>query len=141
MWLESQFPGYIEKTPTHDKEIEKQRELKDATTRKEPKPEAEKSLSIRNTAVKFTLDQTLGATVNTILFIAGIGLMRGRSLDVVTADCREQFWPLIFAGQKLWPAVSIMNFTLVPAEYRTVVGSVVGLFWGVYLSLMSSSDK
>ena len=40
---------------------------------------------------------------------------------------------------KLWPMVSIFNFTMVPVEYRTVVGSVVGLFWGIYLSLISSS--
>ena len=84
---------------------------------------------------------TAGATVNTIAFIGGIDLMRGNSVDGAAARCREEFWPIIFAGLKLWPAVSIANFTLVPVQYRVVVGSIVGLFWGVYLSLMSSSNK
>jgi hypothetical protein len=62
-------------------------------------------------------------------------------MDVITTDCRDQFWPMVFAGQKLWPAVSIVNFTLVPLHFRTLVGSVVGLFWGIYLSLISSTTK
>ena len=98
-------------------------------------------MNIRNTLSKFFLDQTIGATVNTIAFIAGIDALRGRSLDTITSDCRTEFWPLVFAGLKLWPLVSILNFTLVPVEYRVVVGSVVGLFWGVYLSLRSGRKK
>jgi protein Mpv17 len=43
------------------------------------------------------------------------------------------------AGWKLWPAVSILNFTVVPVQHRILVGSVVGLFWGIFLSLMTVS--
>ncbi|KAK3714321.1 hypothetical protein LTR37_007907 [Vermiconidia calcicola] len=127
-WLEQRFPDYTQKTVTDKKADEKNQQ-----------PKTEKSLNHRNTAIKFALDQTIGATINTILFIAGIDFLRGRSLGTATADCKEQFWPLVFAGLKLWPMVSIFNFTMVPVEYRTVVGSVVGLFWGIYLSLISSS--
>ena len=62
-------------------------------------------------------------------------------MELAWSDCKEGLWPLMCAGWKLWPMVSIVNFTLVPLEYRIVVGSTVGLFWGVYLSLMSSSAK
>jgi len=48
---------------------------------------------------------------------------------------------LIFAGQKLWPAVSIISFTLVPLESRTVFGGVVGIFWGIFLSLFAGGKK
>ena len=140
-WLESKFPAYTESTPQHNKVTEKQAELKDANSKTNSTPEIKKSLNIRNTAIKFGLDQTAGATVNTLLFIAGIDLMRGRTFDTITADCRDRFWPMVFAGIKLWPAISLMNFTLVPVEYRVVVGSVVGLFWGIYLSMISSSGK
>ena len=68
-------------------------------------------------------------------------MLRGQPFDQVVSDCREKFWPLIFAGQKLWPAVSVVCFTLIPVERRNVFGSVIGLFWGIYLSLMSSSDR
>jgi hypothetical protein len=115
-------------------EVEKRSNSKDA-------PPTQTSLNVRNTAIKFFLDQTLGAAINTLLFIAGIDAMRGRPMGTIAANCRKGFWPLVFAGLKLWPLVSILNFTLVPLEYRIMVGSTVGLFWGVYLSLMSSSSK
>jgi protein Mpv17 len=133
-WLESKFPGYTSSAPTSDKELSKKHNSKGTVS-------DQKSLDIKNTAIKFALDQTLGAAVNTLLFIAGIDLLRGRSVEVAWSDCREGLWPLMFAGWKLWPMVSIINFALVPLEYRIVVGSTVGLFWGVYLSLMSSSKK
>lgn len=51
--------------------------------------------------------------------------------------CYQDTLPLIFAGQKLWPAVSIISFTLVPLEYRTAFGGIVGIGWGIYLSLFA----
>lgn len=44
----------------------------------------------------------------------------------------------MLAGLKLWPFVSVVNFTVVPAEQRLLVGNLVGVGWGVYLSLMAS---
>lgn len=43
------------------------------------------------------------------------------------------------AGYKLWPLVSLLNFTVVPVERRVVVASVVGLGWGVYLALKATA--
>jgi hypothetical protein len=50
---------------------------------------------------------------------------------------RQDFWPIMLAGFKLWPFVSILNFTVVPADKRLLVGSLFGVIWAVYLSLMS----
>ena len=52
--------------------------------------------------------------------------------------CQET-WPLMAAGYKLWPFVSFLNHTLIPVEQRTVVGSLVGLGWGVFLALRAAS--
>ena len=102
---------------------------------------AKKTLNLRNTAIKFALDQTIGAAANTVLFIAGIALLRGESFAAIQQSIQAQFLPMIFAGQKLWPLVSILQFTVVPFEWRTLVGSFVGLLWGVYLSLVSGRSK
>lgn len=90
---------------------------------------SEKQLNISNTLVKFTLDQTLAAAINTVLFVGGISLLRGKPTLLVINDCREQLWPLMAAGWKVWPAVSLTNFLLVPVEYRTTFGGIFGLFW------------
>lgn len=108
-------------------------------------PSAEKikkKLNVRNTAAKFFLDQTIGAAANTVLFMVGIALLQGRSLSQGVDECRQSFWPLIFAGQKLWPLVSVISLTLVPVERRMVFGSVIGVGWGIFLSLISGEkDK
>lgn len=48
----------------------------------------------------------------------------------------KDFWPLATASLKLWPAVAIVSFTLVPAERRIVFGAIVALGWNVYLGLV-----
>lgn len=45
---------------------------------------------------------------------------------------------MMLTGYKLWPAVSLICFTVVPVERRTLVGSLVGFGWGVYLALLAS---
>ncbi|KAK5733965.1 hypothetical protein LTR17_009236 [Elasticomyces elasticus] len=168
-WLEGRFPGYTTKlSPTQQEKLvddvttgsstskdtsngslkkrggEKDGAMTEKSTPTNPVKaavKAEKKLNLVNTLIKFCLDQTLGAAVNTVLFIAGIALLRGLSFDTIQQNVLEQFWPMIRAGQKLWPIVSVCQFTIVPFEWRTLVGSTVGLFWGVLLSLMASPGK
>ncbi|KAI5198447.1 MFS general substrate transporter [Aureobasidium subglaciale] len=97
-----------------------------------------KALSIKNTAIKFALDQTFGAVFNNALFIVGIAFLKGQSVNTALAALQNDFFPLLFAGQKLWPLVSIISFTLVPFEYRTAFGGIVGIAWGVYLNLITN---
>ena len=52
---------------------------------------------------------------------------------------RQEMWSLLVAGYKLWPAVCLMQHTLIPVERRTLVGSLVGLGWNVYLAIRSST--
>ncbi|KAK3069881.1 hypothetical protein LTR53_011443 [Teratosphaeriaceae sp. CCFEE 6253] len=141
-WLEGQFPGYTQKlssTPTPQKE--KREEMSEKSVPSNPATaaaKAEKKLNITNTLIKFALDQTLGAAANTVLFIAGIALLRGQDWGTAQQNVAAGFWPMLRAGQRLWPFVSVAQFTVVPFEWRTLVGSMVGLVWGVMLALMSS---
>ena len=45
-----------------------------------------RTLNIKNTAIKFALDQTLGAVVNNLLFISGIGALRGESVRTILSS-------------------------------------------------------
>lgn len=42
-----------------------------------------KELDLKNTLIKFTLDQTVGASFNIPLFLAVIGLCRGQNQDQI----------------------------------------------------------
>jgi protein Mpv17 len=52
-----------------------------------------KKLHKGNTAVKFVLDQTLGAIVNGYLFIAGIGALKGKDSSTIWADVHRVSYP------------------------------------------------
>jgi protein Mpv17 len=160
-WLEASFPGYKNSLSAHEKEklvdetvtgqstaTEKtglrNRDVKQAALTEDSAPnpqKAKKQLSIRNTLTKFLLDQSIGAAVNTVMFIMGIAMLRGQSWQYGVEETKTGFWPLVFAGQKLWPLVSIISLTLVPVEQRMVFGSTIGVGWGIFLSLMAGGKK
>ncbi|OJJ43846.1 hypothetical protein ASPZODRAFT_19148 [Penicilliopsis zonata CBS 506.65] len=119
--LEAQFPG----TTT--------------TTTKTEKGETQKKtqLNVPNTVAKVVLDQTVGGAWITALFIATMGALRGQDYGLIMEQIKTDFWPIMIAGLKMWPFVSILNFTVVPADQRLLVNSLFGVIWAVYLSLMS----
>lgn len=88
--LERWFPGYHmtnkqeEKTPS--------REVQET-----------KKLNVRNTVIKFLLDQIVGGTANTIVFIAAFAAFNKRN---ILEACINQFWDMRVASLKLWPAVN-----------------------------------
>ncbi|KAI8722056.1 hypothetical protein NCS52_00348600 [Fusarium sp. LHS14.1] len=138
-----------------------------------PKPKSPKEkntkpkLSVRNTAIKFFLDQTVGAALNTLLFstyvhsfrlalhpvpvitslpktvafLTSPGALNFSRVDwpTVWAAAKDEFVPFVVAGWKLWPAVSLVNFAAIKTvEGRNLVGALAGVAWGVYVSLVSA---
>lgn len=99
----------------------------------------EPQLHVPNTIAKFLLDQTIGAAVNTLLFSLVFAGFNGATLEQATQLARQDFWGLIQAGWKLWPLVSALNFTVVKSvKTRNLVGSLAGMVWNVYLSLVAN---
>jgi hypothetical protein len=124
--------------------------------------------SVRNTLAKFALDQTVGATFNTLLFSTFMRSLLAASehaprvtslskavafwttsgaVDFSRVDfpsvwraAQDEFWDIVVAGWKLWPAVSLINFTLIKTvQGRNLVGSVAGVVWGIYMSLVAAA--
>lgn len=59
--------------------------------------------------------------------------------DAVWAASLDEFWPILVAGWKLWPAVSLVNFSAVKTvQGRNLVGSLAGVVWGIYMSMISA---
>ncbi|KAL4778565.1 hypothetical protein BJX76DRAFT_366148 [Aspergillus varians] len=118
--LESRFPGFDGKEPGKEKDKEKPR------------------LNVKNTVTKIAVDQIIGGAWNTVAFIAIMGFLRGQQYKGIKAEILNNFWPFMLAGLKLWPLVSILNFTVVPPSQRLLVGNLFGVVWGVYLSLIAA---
>ncbi|KAL1848153.1 hypothetical protein Daus18300_013685 [Diaporthe australafricana] len=127
----------------------------------------ETKLDVSHTIIKFVLDQTIGAAVNTLIFSlfvhsikqamahrplttdssASIAfLTSGKAIDYSQVDWRQvleqakvEFYPIMKAGLSLWPMVSLFNFVVVKSvEMRNLVGSLAGVVWGVYMSLFAA---
>lgn len=125
----------------------------------------ERRLNTGNTVIKLVLDQSVGAGINTVLFSVFMHsvqaamshrttgpessvwfLASGRALDYSQVDWRAvversrlEFLPIMSAGWRLWPFVSLFNFTVVRSvEVRNLVGSLAGVAWGVYMSLVAA---
>ena len=99
----------------------------------------------------------MGAAFNTFLFsvfmhsiqlaMASSSGSAGGRIDygkvdwtLVLARSRAEFVPLVVAGWRLWPAVSLVNYAFVrTVEARNLVGSLAGVVWGVYTSLFAAS--
>ncbi|KAF2083655.1 hypothetical protein K490DRAFT_51116 [Saccharata proteae CBS 121410] len=108
-------------------------------TEADPGPQAAKAKqNWGNVACKFLLDQTVGAAVNTVAFLAGMEALRGGDWESCRAAVVDNYSDLATAGLKLWPLVSLISFSVVPVNQRIVFGSLVGVAWGVYLSLLAA---
>ncbi|KAF2740980.1 hypothetical protein EJ04DRAFT_518181 [Polyplosphaeria fusca] len=131
-FLEESFPNNVLASPPSSAKTNEK------TTATKP----ETSLSKTNILIKFILDQTVGSVMNTLMFLAYMGYVNASPTakygpwDAVVHECREKFWPLILDGYKLWPIFSIVSFLWIPVNKRIVAGCLVGIGWGVYLSLM-----
>ncbi|KAF2753490.1 hypothetical protein EJ05DRAFT_480492 [Pseudovirgaria hyperparasitica] len=127
-FLESKFPSMRPK----DDPGAKKREEDTPTAMKK------KELDPGNTATKFLLDQSVGAALNTWAFIAFIRGVNGASKGEVWTAVVEESYPLWLDGLKVWPIVSLISFTAIPVEKRVIFGSVIGVAWGIYLSLLTA---
>ncbi|KAG6045125.1 hypothetical protein E4U39_002717 [Claviceps sp. Clav50 group G5] len=176
-YLESTFPARNRIPPSSppaaaaaiksQKSSQKPAPKKTSPEQQQQQQQHQQPLNIRNTLTKFILDQTLGATLNTLLFslyIHSIHMAMPHAprltsftkaasywvsagvIDFSIVDTRlvlqaalAEFWTIVLAGIKLWPAVSLLNYTLVrTVEGRSLVGCVAGLGWGVYMSMMAA---
>ncbi|KAL2007370.1 hypothetical protein VTN00DRAFT_8808 [Thermoascus crustaceus] len=132
--LEATFPGFSDTKSKPKPKTEKE----DESDEKKEKDEEKPRLNVRNTALKVVIDQTIGAAWNTVLFLTTMGILRGQDYDTVVEAIQKDFWPIMIAGFKMWPFVSILCFTVVPANRRLLVSSLFGVLWAIYLSLMSN---
>ena len=118
--------------------------------------EVEKKLNVRNTIIKVVLDQTVAAVPNVVGYLGVTRWLRGVPLDMCWNAVKEvcdantgllehnqltllqQTWPIMWAGYKLWPAVNVVQHVFVPVEKKILVGNLVGMGWGTFLTLRAS---
>jgi hypothetical protein len=57
----------------------------------------EKKLDVKNTAIKFLLDQSVGSLFNTVAFIAGMAAIRGANMGTIMSAVQNVSRPFLHA--------------------------------------------
>jgi len=80
------------------------------------------------------LDQSIWAWIFWGSLLFGFEFVDKRDFEGSVKNVKDKIWEVMIANWKVWTVPQLMNFAVVPAEYRVLFRNVVGLFWNVYLS-------
>lgn len=67
-------------------------------------------------------------------------LLEGKTAGEACSEVANKFWPTAAMAVRVWPAVAIVNFTVVPERHRVPFISVCSLFWTCYLAYMKEQQ-
>jgi hypothetical protein len=83
-------------------------------------------------------DQTIHASIFTIVFYYYMGLVNGKSIDDTTGEVKKKLVPTMVDNWKLWPMAMFINFKFVPTQYSVLYTNMVGIVWMTYLSYLQN---
>ncbi|KHJ46005.1 Mpv17 / PMP22 family protein [Trichuris suis] len=70
---------------------------------------------------RMMLDQLVFAPVSYLGFLALIGFLKSMDSDGVREKVENEFWPVYLANLKVWPAVQLFNFYIIPHYTMTLL--------------------
>jgi protein Mpv17 len=89
-------------------------------------------------ALQVGLSQAIFTPFFLVAFFGVQGALEGRTVQEIRDKIMGTGPSAWRDGLMLWPAVSTVNFALVPLEYRALVGGVASLGWNTWLSYLNS---
>lgn len=87
--------------------------------------------------IKTALDQLVSSPFFNIVFLVYTGLLEGLTLAEIRAKIRKNFFKTWLASLKVWPAVQLLNFYVIPQHLRFLFVNVVALIWNTFMSTMT----
>ncbi|KAK9092425.1 hypothetical protein Syun_027336 [Stephania yunnanensis] len=93
---------------------------------------------------KVVFDQTAWSAVWNSIYYGVLGLLRRESPDIILAELKATFWPMITyeeAGWKLWPFAHLITYGVIPLEQRLLWVDCVELIWVTILSTYSNEKS
>lgn len=90
---------------------------------------------------KVACDQLFFAPTFLAVLLVSIGICQGKDIERLKIKMANEYSEILMNNYKLWPMVQLMNFSLVPLHYQTLVVQSVALLWNSYVSYRTSLDK
>lgn len=93
----------------------------------------------KNTIKSVIYDQTVNSVIFLIVFFGYMDYMNGIDFKTSLKNTLIKLPPTLIANWKLWPAAQLVNFSIVPPDYRVLFSNMVGIIWNIYLSYVQNS--
>ncbi|XP_012536108.1 protein Mpv17 isoform X2 [Monomorium pharaonis] len=90
---------------------------------------------------KVACDQLFFAPIFLTVLLISIGICQGKDIERLKIKLKNEYSDILINNYKLWPMVQLVNFSLVPLHYQTLVVQSVALLWNSYISYRTSLDK
>lgn len=88
-------------------------------------------------ATKIVVNQSVFTPLFNSYFFGMQSFLAGDNLTEVWDRIKRTVPTSMINSVKLWPAVTAINFTFIPIEYRSVFAGVIAVGWQTYLSWLN----
>jgi Mpv17 / PMP22 family. len=86
--------------------------------------------------ISLFFDQTIFAIMGTAGFFFFMDYLDHGNVTKSVANVKEKLWPTMITNWKVWPALNLINFTLIPVQFRVLYNNIFGVLWNSYLSFI-----
>lgn len=90
---------------------------------------------------KVACDQLFFAPTFIGVLLVIVGICQGKDIERLKIKLANEYTDILMNNYKLWPMIQLVNFSLVPLHYQTLVVQSVALLWNSYVSYRTSLDK
>ena len=97
--------------------------------------------AVGSIAIKVAIQQVVFAPVFNSYFFGMQALLSGETVHGVVQRLRAAVPESILSSAKFWPAVTALNFTLIPAHLRFAFSGVFAVVWQTYLSFLNRKKE
>lgn len=95
------------------------------------------SSRLLSVATKIVVNQALFTPLFNSYFFGMQAFLAGDNLVEVWERIKRTVPTSMINSVKLWPAVTAINFTFIPIEYRSVFAGAIAVGWQTYLSWLN----
>mgnify|MGYP003365784449 FL=1 len=98
------------------------------------------SNSMRGIIVRVGIDQIIFAPFGLVLYYTSMTILSGGYIKDIRQKLSNQWWPTLYTNWLIWPWIQIINFSIVPVQYRLLCVNAIALLWNTFLSLRNAQD-